>query len=180
MTKNEAVGLKLERDKAGFYFSEFSGKLSFAPPTDQRIWYWLFSVELNNGGILFGDNVGVATSWAHPGTKQIDLTPGIIEQIKVIIRSSEWREDVRATMWVGKAVAQAMGLDHEQNAAELKQVIKILLQRGVLKIVPGKKANREATTLVVVADDPVASGGSAPVAEPGQPTAGENIEETPT
>jgi hypothetical protein len=116
--------------------------------------------------------VGVVAAWKHPGTKQIELTPSTIAEIRRVVGAEEWRAYFTAERWVGKAVAQVMGLDHETDAIVIKQVIKTLLARGVLKEVQGKRGNRAATTLVVPGD---AAQGFDPV----QPSAGENTKEMP-
>jgi hypothetical protein len=150
MTRAEAEKLKLKT--GAFHFREFSGKRNFAPPTDQSTWYELVNVTLDNSA-LFGDDVGVVTAWLHPGAKQVELNPYLIGEIKKVVGANEWRDDIRATMWVGKAVAPVLGLSPVDDVVVVKRVIERLINSGVLKRVPGKTGSRHPTMLVVPSDD---------------------------
>jgi hypothetical protein len=160
MTKAEAEKLKLKT--GAFHFREFSGKRNFAPPADQSTWYELVSVTLNNGvgedamvvdDRLLGDAVGVVTAWAHPGAKQVELHPYHIGEIKKVVGANEWRDDIRAAMWVGKAVAQVLGLSPVDDASVLKRLVEKLIANGALKRKPGKTRERKDAVFVVPADD---------------------------
>ena len=150
MTRAEAEKLKLKT--GAFHFREFSGKRNFAPPTDQSTWYELVNVTLDNSA-LFGDDVGVVTAWLHPGAKQVELNPYLIGEIKKVVGANEWRDDIRATMWVGKALAPVLGLSPVDDVVVVKRVIERLINSGVLKRVPGKTSGRHPTMLVVPSDD---------------------------
>jgi hypothetical protein len=137
MTKEEA-------DRLGVlgwcYFREFSGKLNYAPPPERSSWYEKASVQLENGfrpgGDLFGDSIGVAVKWQHPGADAaVVLSAETIEAILKEVMAGSWREDLRAGMWVGKAVAQVLGLDAQDKKDQLKikGVIRELKARRILK-----------------------------------------------
>lgn len=148
MTKEEAKKLHIERP--GFYFREFSGKRNFAEPTDQSTWYELVNVELRNNRGVFGDEVGVATHWVHPGTMEPELTMSTILEIKRAVGDEvRWREHVTADLWVGKAVAPVLGLDPGDDRETVKMVIKRLLLDGHLKRVTGRNAKREEKSFIV-------------------------------
>jgi hypothetical protein len=83
--------------------------------------------------------------------------PEKIEAIRTAVAKTEWRDHVLAVMWVGKAVAQVLGLDPELDRDEIKQVIRKLISKKVLKKVPGKSDGRKKCLFVVPGD------GSAPV-----------------
>jgi AAA domain len=102
MTKEE--GQKLRVEHASFYFRSFNGKRNFAPPSDASDWYRLVTVEVGNGFDI-GDEVGVPTPWQHPGAREIEATLDVIAAIKQVVRTGNWREDVRASAWVGKPIA---------------------------------------------------------------------------
>jgi hypothetical protein len=167
MTKAEADKLRRNQKDHRFYFQEFSGRRTFAPPAHEATWYELASITLDNSP-LFGDDLGVVTPWLHPGAKEVELTPYIIAKIKEAVGANQWRDDIRANMWVGKAVAQVVGLDPVDDAPALKRAVQSLLRSGTLKRVPGKKGNREPTMLVVPGDD-------APVQQPERPPEEENM-----
>ena len=124
------------------YFRAFSGKLNFAPPTENSEWYHIKSVPVMNGALPYtdpnggngGDNVGVVEAWSLP--EAAALSPEDIEAIKKEVAKSEWREDVRAAMWVGNAIAQILGLDPELDKYQIKQVIRKLISEKVLKRIP--------------------------------------------
>ena len=71
----QLVPLQPDMQPAGFYFRAFNGKRNFAPPADLSDWYRLESMDLRNG-----DNVGVVTTWIHPGVKT-NITPETTERI---------------------------------------------------------------------------------------------------
>jgi hypothetical protein len=157
MTKEVAQKLKIEH--AGFYFRAFSGKRNFAPPLDESDWFKFANVELNNGGLLFGDDVGVVERWQYPGAQQADLSPGTITSImEKVGRQPRWRSYSTADMWVGKAVAEVLGLDAEDDAVVLQAAIKKLKKMKALKEVTGRDAGRREDKTFVVAGEWVAPG----------------------
>jgi hypothetical protein len=148
MSKEEGQRLKIENYKS--FFRSFSGKLNFAPPVEQSDWFKLVSIEIDNGGALFGDNIGVVEAWQHPGTTEVGLTLGTVNAIKREVgEEPRWREDVRAGMWVGKAVAKVLELDPEDDRETVKQVIKRMLKSGALKTELGPDEDRRERMFIV-------------------------------
>jgi hypothetical protein len=146
MTKEEATQLKLKR--ASSYFREIDGKHTFAPRSDESWWYQFISVPLNNA--FDGDEVGVVAAWKHPGkAAQANLTGDKIRAIVREVAKGEWREDSRAAMWVGRAVAKVMGLDHEDDKATVRRLVKKLLTNGVLVTENRKDGYRNLKPFVV-------------------------------
>jgi AAA domain/Bifunctional DNA primase/polymerase, N-terminal len=149
------------------YFRAFSGKLNFAPPTENSEWYHIESVPVMNGALPFtmpvggngGDDVGVVEAWSLP--EAAALSPEAIEAIKKAVATPQWRADVRAAMWVGNEIAQVLGLDPELDKDRIKEVIRKLISEKVLKTVPGKSDGRKRCLFVVPSD------GSAPVTPTG-------------
>jgi hypothetical protein len=163
MTSEEAKKLKMANRRP--YFRAFNGKLNFALATDQSNWLTTASVQINNGPSLqgmhlLGDNLGVAEVWQHPGTAEADLSDANVEAIKQLVAGGEWREDIRAGMWVGKAVAQVLNLDPEDDVAVIKTTIKRLIEMGALKREPGQDRYRRAVIFVVPCGSPAAVGGT--------------------
>jgi hypothetical protein len=159
MTKEGAQKLRIEHP--GFYFRSFSGKRNFAPPLDKSDWFKFVSVSLNNSP-LFGDDVGVVERWQFPGTQEPSLTPHTISEIKTVVGAARWREDVRADMWVGKAVARVFGLDAVDDGPAVKKMVKKLISMSALKTEQGQDSKRQWRTFVVPGDGP------APVSQVGQ------------
>jgi hypothetical protein len=156
MTAEEGKRQKISNYRQ--YFRAFSGKLNFAPPTEDSEWYRIMSVPVMNGALPYtapdggngGDNVGVVEAWSMPVAKE--LMPENIEAIKKEVATPVWREDVRAATWVGKAIAQILGLDPEQDRDQIKQAIRKLISEKVLKTVPGKSDRRKDCVYVVPSD----------------------------
>jgi AAA domain-containing protein len=162
MTSEEAKKLKIPNRRP--YFRAFNGKLNFALATDESQWLVTASVRIDNGpanagGVyLLGDNLGVAECWQHPGTVEADLSEANVEAIKQLVGAAAWREDTRASMWVGKAIAQVLSLDPEDDAALIKTTLKRLIEMGALKREPGRDKNREARVFIVPCSSPAAVG----------------------
>ncbi|MGA7310501.1 MAG: AAA family ATPase [Pseudolabrys sp.] len=157
MTSEEAAKQKIDNAKP--YFRAFSGKLNFAPASEKSTWYRIAGVPILNGSSAHisanggngGDDVGVVEAWELPSTVEIELTPEQITAIKAAVKQGEWREDVRAGMWVGKAIAPILGFDPEADKTKLRKAIRHLLTDGALKTIPGKVNRRPC--LFVVTDD---------------------------
>jgi hypothetical protein len=156
MTAEEGKKQKISNYRQ--YLRAFSGKLNFAPPAENSEWYQIRSVAVLNGSLPYfcpaggngGDDVGVVDSWSLP--EAAALSPENIEAIKKAVAKPVWREDVRAAMWIGKAIAQILGLDPEQDKYQIKRVIKKLISEKVVKTVPGKSDRRKDCVYVVPSD----------------------------
>lgn len=106
------------------------GKSNFAPPSDVATWRHIASVTLPNMSEDMtepGDSVGVVTPW----TPAVQAAAEFHEKDRVlaVMADLEWREDVRAENWIGKAVAEAIGLNLED--AEDKKSAKRIVASGV-------------------------------------------------
>lgn len=151
MTKAEAKDLGLEH--AGSYFRSFSGKLNFAPPSEQSDWFHFVNVAINNsplfpGSSFLGDEVGVVEAWDHPlKGKAIDLSMDEMSETRRVIAGAEWRDSSQSDMWAGKAIATALNIDIEQKA-KLKAILSKLILTGVLKRVTRKDKTRRERVYV--------------------------------
>jgi hypothetical protein len=158
MTAKQAESLKVDEDHRQ-YFRVFSGKRNFAPPIDNSHWYHIEGVILKNGRnpwgqqennlMSDGDNIGVVEGWTAPAAE--DMSPETVAAIKKAVGAGEWREDSRAAMWVGKAIAPHVGLDPDENKAAIGAVIKRLARDGVLKTVQRKDEKRRPRLFVTCA-----------------------------
>ncbi len=139
------------------YFRAFSGKFNFAPATDNSNWFHITNVEMMNGVSLItggpgshgGDNVGVVETWELPVAAE--LTTEQIAAIREAVGSGQWRENARADLWVGKAIAPILG--RENDDPEVKRTIKRLLAWGHLKPVEGLKSDRKPCLFIVPGDE---------------------------
>src|SRR5262249_8152113 len=153
MSKDDSDGFGVDPERRGFYFKSFNGKLTFVPPVHQMSWFELKSVTLDNAW-PFGDDMGVATAWQPPDTRELTLSPEQVSKIReeVGIRP-RYRLDVRASKWAGQAIAQALKLGQISKADKevLKGLLDKLLKTGVLKtVVAVDEKRREEFTFVVV------------------------------
>jgi 5S rRNA maturation endonuclease (ribonuclease M5) len=160
MSKKEAEAAGIDVQQHRFYFKEFSGKLNFSPPVDQVKWCRLHNIELDNGGHLFGDEVGAVSSWTHPGVDTVNLTPDKIAEIKQAVSNGRWRKDSQAAMWVGWAIGPVLGLTDKEP---IKAVVRQLMRLGVLKDDPGQDERRRDRMFVIVGEPrpaPPSAGGA--------------------
>jgi AAA domain/Primase C terminal 2 (PriCT-2) len=145
MPEGVAEKFDIEPSRRRYYFRSFNGKVNFAPPIEASTWFELRSVILDNG-----DNMGVVTYWEPPKGKDL-LTPEAIAAIKIAVKGGQWRENVRADMWVGKAIGKVLRLDPEKRKGAIKDVLKTLFETRVLDIKPDKDQHRKDVLFVVVA-----------------------------
>jgi hypothetical protein len=107
---------------------------------------------LPNNNVYGGEPIGVVTSREHPGVQEIALTLENIAAIQKCVVEGRWREDVRAAMWVGKAVAQVMKLDAEKDQAIIKRCLTQLIEGDYLQTKRNKDDNYRDKMFVVVGD----------------------------
>jgi hypothetical protein len=150
MTEEEGTKAGVENHR--LFFRAFNDKANLAPPVTVSDWFRLASVFLDNGP-AGGDSVGVVTHWDWPDPLS-GITGFDFVKVAVVIRSGDWRKDVRSSFWVGKAVAKALGLDVEDKAAKAKIVglIKAWLAAGSLMVVEGFDEQRRPREFVQVCD----------------------------
>ena len=111
------------------YFRVDNGKATVGPPPDNADWYFLESVPLGNGGLgsASGDKVGVVTTWTPPDPRQ-RITEADLPLILDRVAKGEYRANSQAEDWVGKVVADVLGLDIEEPST--KADVKALLSIG--------------------------------------------------
>jgi hypothetical protein len=150
MTEEEGANAGVENHR--LFFRAFNDKANLAPPVTASDWFRLASVFLENGP-AGGDSVGVVTRWDWPDPLS-GVTASDFDKVAVVIRSSDWRKDVRSSSWVGKAVAKALGLDAEDKAdkAKIMGLLKVWLSAGSLKVVDGFDEQRRPREFVQVCD----------------------------
>jgi hypothetical protein len=131
MTRTEAQRLKLKDHWR--YFRLFNGKANYAPPVADSEWYKIETVELENS-FPFGEDVSAVVSWAHPGAEALTPTAADLAEIGELIAKGLDREDFRAAAWAGRAVAQVLGLDHDEHRPQIIKLLKKMASDGTLKL----------------------------------------------
>jgi hypothetical protein len=170
MTEEAAKKYGLAPWEAGDFFRADNPKHSHGSST-RPVWFRKVSVGLGNAGPGLSDRetrVGVVTLWTPPTAATIvaGLTDEQIETIKAKVKARLDREDQRADMWAGKAVAEVLSLDvvDEGQKAKAKATLTALIKAGHFKV---KKRAHET-----VKDGEVKHLVPAVPAAPGGPTAG--------
>jgi hypothetical protein len=104
-----------------------TGKINRAPP-EAAFWFKIHSVELANG-----DYVGAAARWNAPDPFE-SLSAADLYAVQMAIDAGEWLADAQADTWAGKAVANVLGLDAENDPdkARIKSLIHTWTASGAL------------------------------------------------
>lgn len=153
MTKEEAERAGVENHR--LFFRTMNDKANLAPPADQSDWFQLQSIHLGNGP-MGGDSVGVVTTWTWPDPLA-GITGADFEKVARVIRGGRWREDVQASAWVGKAVAEALSMDasDKTDRTKIKGMLAMWRKAGSLIVVDGKDEQRRDRKFIEVRDDSV-------------------------
>jgi hypothetical protein len=110
MTKQEAEGARITEDERFRFFRVDSGKQNLAPPQKTK-WRYLESIDLPNG-----DNVQVVEHWQYP-EKVVAATQEEMELIlSIAVEGVYNRWNSRSKAWIGRALADRLGLDPEDKA----------------------------------------------------------------
>jgi len=149
---------KEEGDKAGVdhhrsYFRIDSSKMNLAPPPEDSEWRKFVSIPLGNAmGDCPEDRVGVVTAWEWPNPMQNLTIADLRAAQKAVSTGGPWRKDVQAKDWVGKPIAEALGLDVKDkfDKASIKGALKIWLSNRMFKEVEGEDARRNKRTFIEV------------------------------
>jgi hypothetical protein len=154
MTLEEAAKAGIEPPHRRLYFRADNGKANLAPPSADAKWYRLLGVGLGNCRDRYPeDSVGVVTAWTWPDAFA-GLTSDDLHKVQNKVAAGTWRADVQATAWVGKAIADALGLDLEQAAAKAKAktLLKTWLRNGALIEVEREDDNRKPRRFIEVGE----------------------------
>jgi RecA-family ATPase len=126
MGQPEAEKYGIEAKDRRRYFWLQNPKANMRPPTDERLWRQLVSIDLGNGDAVYpdGDKVGVVDEWNPPTDSQ--MSPGQKAVILADIDATYQRDpllvraDVRSAQWAGQIVAKHMELDvHDAGARSM-------------------------------------------------------------
>ncbi|MEN2786073.1 AAA family ATPase [Sphingomonas qilianensis] len=155
MSDEEAKRYGIEDERRRRYFRVYDDKNNRAPPSDMSDWYQMWSVSLENGVTDDGDNMGVVVPWSPPDAFE-GVTADHLYQVQKAVAAGEWRADVQAKAWVGKAVAQVMNLSPESSVkgdrARINSLLRTWIANGALVKVEGKDNNHNARTFVEVGE----------------------------
>jgi len=159
MSAREAVRAGIREDVRWRYVRIDDGKASMAPP-HAATWFQLDTMGLDNArGDYDEDRVGVACPWEWPEVEAVALTPAQQIEVQERVRRAGpagCRENPRANAWVGRIVADVMGVDVGDEAARVavSDVTAQLLRTRILVVVERRVDGREVRC-VEVGDDVV-------------------------
>lgn len=142
MSKPEAEQYGVDPKERRRYFWLQNPKANMRPPTDERTWRYMETVELGNATGIYteGDRIGVPREWIPP-TAENQITPG---QRAIILRELESaamkdplanRIDPRSSLWAGRIVARHLEFDPDDKQAKqtIKQILEGWVADGTLK-----------------------------------------------
>jgi hypothetical protein len=126
-----------------------NGKANLAPPASKAVYRRMVGVELANG-----EWVGVAVPYTLPdpfdGITAKD-TRRVQQAVGDAADAEPARSNPQAKNWVGVIVAEALGLDVEEDKARIKSLVKTWIDTDVLRVenLPDKRQGRDVPCVVV-------------------------------
>ena len=122
-------------DEVRRYISVADDKHNRAP-AEAADWFRLVPVNLGNGSggnLDFGDSIAVIESFKLE-KPSVDVSDETREEILRVIAAGEWRDDVQAGAWVGKAFAEVLKVDigDKREKATINRMKAQWLQKGSL------------------------------------------------
>lgn len=147
MTESEARQARVEdRSK---YFRVTNGKANYAPASAEADWFQFVSVTLPN--VWFaeepGDSVGVVTPWRFPQPFD-NVTTAHMHKVREMALAGQYRADVQSPDWIGRAVAEVLDLDAENDKTRIKSLLKAWFANGALRVVKRKDDERKLRSFV--------------------------------
>ncbi len=150
MSKEEADRAGVERHRS--YFRVDNGKSNLALPPEGSDWFQMVNVNLDNGDAFNeGDQVGVVTRWTRPDPV-VEVTAADLYAVQKHIAGGHWRESNQATEWVGRAVAEVLGLDLENRGdmQKVKWLLATWIKTGALVRTMAKDQGRKERPVIEV------------------------------
>jgi hypothetical protein len=149
MNKTDAEKFGISEKERGYYFNVGEGKANVRPNENNVYWCKFKSVCLgNHTDDLPDDWIGVPHSWKPPCMDSVRR----LAQIQRLISQGEWREDVRAKNWAGKAVAEVLELPTDTSGARkrISEMLKVWVENKVFKVVSRQDKHREFRSFIEV------------------------------
>lgn len=126
-------------------------KANLAPRSDVAKWLKIENIPLGNGGVMGGDKVGVVVRWQWPNAMD-GITPADLTKAQAAVAAGQWRENIQAKDWVGKPIAEALGLDiaKADDKAKVRGLVRHWITSGALAVVTGHDDKRNERPFVEV------------------------------
>lgn len=154
MSAAEADEIGIDRKDRWAFFRIDNGKANLMPRGGDARWRRMVGVPLGNRIDAQEDNVGVATEWTKPSALE-GIKEHHLYAARAAVAGGEWREDIRASNWVGVAIAGALAINIEdpQGKARVKNIIRTWVKSGMLDVVQALDGSRRPRQFVVVGKD---------------------------
>jgi hypothetical protein len=149
MTKAEAESFGIDLDQRRRFFRADDAKPNRAPAGTGQ-WFEMVSVCLGNGADG-GDSVGVATPWSAPDPFD-NVSTHHLRMVQAKIAEGAWRENIQASDWAGRVVADVLDLDLEIKAGKqkAKKILRTWIDNGALRVIEKLDRNGDPRKFVVV------------------------------
>jgi hypothetical protein len=132
MTPEEAKQFGIDGEERRRFVRGYDDKNNRTPPASASDWFQLLSVDLGNGGDdRPGDNLPVAVPWQCPDAFT-GITSADLLRVQEAVAEGSWKFSDQAKGWVGEAVAKALGLDVDADAARIKKLLREWIANGLL------------------------------------------------
>lgn len=144
MIKADATKAGIEERDCWRYFRVDDAKQNLAPPSTTATWCQLESVDLGNGGIGVGDEVGVPAVWQWQEAAT-EVSPVQLAALREKIEGGHWRKDIQSPDWIGHAIASVLSLDlgRETDKVRVKECQRKWTLDGWLEQYQGQDSSRK-------------------------------------
>jgi hypothetical protein len=150
MNAEEAELPKIAPEDRRHYLRVQRDKTNLAPP-GKATWIRLVSVELPNSTVLDpGDNVQTVAGWDYPQPTD-GVTADDMRWMQETVRQGNYRVDPRSPDWVGRPLAERLGLDPEEPGGRKKinSVLRVWFANKVLAVEQRRGKDRHTVQYVV-------------------------------
>lgn len=124
---------------------------------ESAFWFKLVSVDLGNGEYPEpGDSVAAAVKWNPPDPLD-GLSTRDLYNVQQAIGRGEYAESHQSDRWVGKVVAEELGLDVnvDVDKARIRSLLKTWKSEGALKVERRWETKKSRNTPFVIVGNPV-------------------------
>lgn len=154
MSKKEAdsFGISDQAEQRSIFRVD-NGKANRSP-ADKAAWFKIESVDIGNGTAKRpADKVGAVASWTAPDPFE-NVTTEHLKQVQAIVAGGNCRAHPEAQDWVGKAIAEVVGLDVDDPAdkGKAKSIFKTWEKNGKFRTETRQDKNRKDRPFVVVGE----------------------------
>jgi hypothetical protein len=131
MTGDEAKLPKIAPEERRHYLRVSRDKTNLAPPGKAN-WIHLVPVQLPNANATHpGDNVQAAEAWDYPQPFD-NVSADDMRWLRSKVAGGTYRKDPRSDEWVGKPLADRLGLDPDEDRQRLQAILTAWFKNGVL------------------------------------------------